>query len=74
MAGKRDNINGAPDKAHGTHGKGDAEERLQSEAPTKPGGAGPSKSGEQHGEFSDAGWGSDASGGSVADKRSPKRS
>ena len=74
MAEKRDNIHGAADKAHGAHGKGRAEERLQSEAPTEPGSAGPSKTGEQHGEISDAGWGSEASGGSVVDKRSPESS
>jgi hypothetical protein len=74
MTKKRNNIHGAPDKAHGTHGRGFADERHQSETPTKPGSAGPSKSGEQHGEFSDAGWGSEASGGSVVDKRSPKKS
>jgi hypothetical protein len=74
MTEERDNIHGAPDKAHGTHGKGRAEERPQSEAPTEPGSAGPAKSGEQHGELSDAGWGSEASGGSVIDKRGPDNS
>lgn len=56
-----------PDRhAHGTHGKGRDEERVQEDIASEPDGA----RGTDRGTAS---WGSEGSGGSVKDKRSPDR-
>ncbi|HEX6967139.1 MAG TPA: hypothetical protein VF166_15220 [Gemmatimonadaceae bacterium] len=67
----------APAKAHGTHGKGDDREQLDSRPPTLPGSNTREQDDEspaervdpRHAHLSDAGWGSSGSGGSVVDKR-----
>lgn len=75
----------AADHAHGTHGKGDGREKLQDEARVKSSSQGDHESprAEEHlasrerdreaktGQMGDAGWGSEGSGGSVIDRRSP---
>jgi len=71
---------GAADRAHGTHGKGDAREERLDEPVVEPGNAGDPESAPesrayqqgQEGNLSDAAWGNAASGGSVIDKRPPK--
>jgi hypothetical protein len=71
----------AADRAHGTHGKGDSREQYLAESPVEPGNAGRPESAPdarayqqgQDGNLSDAAWGNAASGGSVIDKRSPKK-
>jgi hypothetical protein len=66
MSDKQHSDKGADDRAHGTHGKGDTREQKVDPVVSEPG----VDASEPH--FSDAGWGSAASGGSVIDKRPPK--
>ena len=54
----------AADRAHGTHGRGRAEESRVDDAVVDPG--------VERG-LGEPGWGSEASGGSSIDKRSPKQ-
>jgi hypothetical protein len=71
----------AQDRAHGTHGKGDARETLQSDALVEAGNAGDPESAVnsrayregQTGNLSDAARGNAPSGGSVIDRRPPER-
>jgi len=57
-----------PDRrAHGTHGRGRDQEKVQEDVPSDPDGARGSDRG------GSASWGSEGSGGSVKDKRSPDR-
>ena len=66
----------AADLGHGTHGRGDARERLDSnppvETPTRD--QGELTSAEQASEqLANGQWGSAAAGGSVIDKRAPEK-
>ena len=80
-ASKDHSRRGAADRAHGTHGKGDAREELESDSPSLAGNAGRPESEPgsdawqqgQGGNLKDAAWGNAAGGGSVIDKRSPKK-
>jgi hypothetical protein len=54
----------ATDKAHGTHGRGRAEEKRVDDAPVEPG---------VDGGLMAPGWGSEAAGGSTIDKRKPEK-
>jgi hypothetical protein len=54
-------------RGHGAHGKGRDEEKMQDESPILPDRTAGSDRG------GSAGWGGEASGGSVIDKRSPDR-
>lgn len=56
----------ATKKAHGTHGKGDAREELESPAHPEP----DESEGQGRGT---AAWGSEGAGGSVIDRRPPKK-
>lgn len=65
----------ASDKGHGTHGRGDAREELDSSPPVET----PTRKQEElrsadqaTGELANGQWGSAASGGSVVDKRADK--
>ena len=76
------NMESASDRGHGAHGKGDSRENALFPTPTEAGNsnepeseAHPSKAADvQTSKLSDPGWGAGASGGSVADKRSPDKS
>ena len=66
----------AADTGHGTHGRGDAREELDSNPPVEP----PTRRQEgldsledATGELANGQWGSAASGGSVVDKRPDKK-
>jgi hypothetical protein len=70
---------GADDRAHGTHGRGGEEEKLDTQPAVDPGinpqtkGMSPEKFGNlPDGLVGEVGHGSQASGGSVIDKRSEK--
>lgn len=74
----RDRPESAPERAHGTHGKGDSREEYRNDERVHPGNESradtPSEEAalrDSAGELGDAGWGSAASGGSVMDRRSP---
>jgi hypothetical protein len=86
MSDKPHHEQGASDKAHGTHGKGDAREQRIDDVSPEPA----TKSAAQQrdaarpnspeplgdkltGQLGDANWGDAASGGSTIDKRSPKQ-
>lgn len=81
MPKKPEHYTSAAERAHGTHGKGDDREVLLSPEPTLQGNEGDPESKPdsvawqrgQTGNLSGAGWGSEAAGGSVSDKRSPKK-
>jgi hypothetical protein len=80
MADKPHYQTGAADRAHGTHGKGDAREERLDDRVVEPGNSGKAQSAADprrdpnahDGNLSDTGWGNAAAGGSVIDKRPPK--
>ncbi len=62
----------ASQRAHGVHGEGDAREHRRDDERTLPGDSDDSTpTSDRTGDYSVAGWGSEAAGGSVADKRNP---
>jgi hypothetical protein len=69
MAERRTDQDSADKKAHGTHGRGKADEQRIDDANVEPGVAHDTES---DGARGTAGWGSEGSGGSVIDKR-PKK-
>jgi len=71
MTDKPHHKTGAADRAHGTHGRGDAREERLDDATVDPGNTADVEARRKFvdGRMGDAGWGSEASGGSSIDKR-----
>ena len=63
----------ATERAHGTHGQGDAREELRTDGPVYEGNEEQAPQRKMDDERTGgAGWGSESAGGSVTDKRAPE--
>jgi hypothetical protein len=74
MGDKPHHETGAADRAHGTHGKGDAREERLDDAVVEPGNSADVEAQRKfvEGRMGDPQWGSEGSGGSTVDKRPEK--